>query len=304
VNGKFFRSQAGWERHWRKLLQQERRTHENGKPALPLDRLEAFFKRTRLGDRVKDIPGVPKSRCVICTCKPPPRGYPAFQIRGKQLKAHLLYFYVLHRRWPKPGFDGSHLCHRKICILHVIEESRRDNIRRSVRAGLTATGRRHGSKTKPQSVRRGEKNGRAELQEKEVICIRLTAARYNGKPGLMSSLCRVFTKDYKTISEIINRTLWREVEESKFPHVQPLPEHLIYRATRKGESSPFSKLTDVEVREIRILYDHRAKNYGALSILARRYGVGTSTIHRIVTRQVRTEVADNFHELEPLQPLF
>lgn len=57
------------------------------------------------------------------------------------------------------------------------------------------------------------------------------------------------------------------------------------RAT--GECSACCKLTDAEVAEIRRIYVRNSREFG-LPALARRYGVGTSQLHRILTKGHRS----------------
>lgn len=48
-----------------------------------------------------------------------------------------------------------------------------------------------------------------------------------------------------------------------------------------GEYSPCAKLTDVQCNEIRSIYIKGSREFG-LPALARKYGVGTSQLHRII----------------------
>ncbi len=52
-----------------------------------------------------------------------------------------------------------------------------------------------------------------------------------------------------------------------------------------GSNNPAAKLTDPQAMEIRTLYSYRGKGGLTLTQLAHKFGVGTSTIHRVVTGQ-------------------
>lgn len=72
------------------------------------------------------------------------------------------------------------------------------------------------------------------------------------------------------------------------------PEHL-YLGTRQDneldkvrrERSAHMKLTREQVQEIRDIYDHPDRYWGMQTDLARKYGVDTGTISRIVNRKYR-----------------
>lgn len=59
-------------------------------------------------------------------------------------------------------------------------------------------------------------------------------------------------------------------------------------ATFAGEASAAAKVTDAEVLLIRSLYVKGSRKFG-LPTLAKRFGLGTSQVHRIVKQQGRTK---------------
>jgi len=60
--------------------------------------------------------------------------------------------------------------------------------------------------------------------------------------------------------------------------------------TRAGENNANAKLTAGQVRELRALWTRRGENGFSLRYLARRFGVGKSTVHLAVHRVTWREV--------------
>jgi hypothetical protein len=106
------------------------------------------------------------------------------------------------------------------------------------------------------------------------------------------------------IADVANRQTWRSVPEDAFPEITALPPDQVQCETASGANCAHSTITDLEYREIRCLFAQCGGRHGAFSALARRYGIGTSSVERIVRRKDRQNLADNFGELGSLKPLF
>lgn len=67
------------------------------------------------------------------------------------------------------------------------------------------------------------------------------------------------------------------------------PKVLKGRNPRRGERHPLAKLTEADVREIRVSY---VEGHGSMSELAALYGVDIANIHRIIHRKIWAHVSD------------
>lgn len=238
-----------------------------------------------------------------------PDGYGILRYAGKQHRAHRVAWFLETRAWPPVEPSNIMLCHscnNPSCVRvdpeHVYLGTGLTNAQDRELAGTVPRGETHGSRTKPESVKKGEKNGRAELSTAEVQTIRATANFYRGQRGLIPALARYYQMDPTTIGDIINRLLWRDLPDD--PLAEPLPPAAVSRVPVDGENSAACKLSDRQVREIRYLYHQAGGRHGSLSRLSRRYPLRTSQLQRIAKRQTRTEVPDEFDKLPPLEPLF
>lgn len=71
--------------------------------------------------------------CVLWTGSVGATGYGQVRWDRKNVKAHRLAFFLRMGRWPD-GFM-RHLCHRPLCVLHVVEGTHTENMRDMVEAG-------------------------------------------------------------------------------------------------------------------------------------------------------------------------
>lgn len=113
---------------------------------------------------------------------------------------------------------------------------------------------------------KGERNNRAKLREVDVVSIRQRFA--NGED--LSSLRREYSMSMDSMWEIVTGETW---QHAGGPTVSRM-------GHPKGESAPWSKLTDEEVRSIH----GRASAGENQKTLAREFGVSQATVSRIKNR--------------------
>ena len=115
--------------------------------------------------------------------------------------------------------------------------------------------------------RSGERNPQAVLTQDEVLSIRRLWAR-----GHMSqtALARVFRVHLSTIHDIVRRKAWQHLPPETDTDVVP---------GAKGERNSQAKLTAATVRELRAL----AADGHSQAQLARRFGVGKTTVEAVLT---------------------
>lgn len=114
------------------------------------------------------------------------------------------------------GQCALHRCDNPSCVNyeHLFVGTRGDNNRDRVKKGRSVyvTGERHGTKTHPERVPRGERSGKAKLTEAKVLEIR----RLKKVLRIRNlDLSKMFGVNRPTISKVIHRRLWA--------HVPPYP---------------------------------------------------------------------------------
>lgn len=91
------------------------------------DRLAARLVRNTEHDLSDDL------GCVLWTGPKNHRGYGLINFRHKgrviQFKAHRLFLALRLKREIAPGMEAGHLCEKKACVKHVVEQTRNDNMR-------------------------------------------------------------------------------------------------------------------------------------------------------------------------------
>lgn len=236
-------------------------------------------------------------------------GYGVIRFQGKLKKAHHASYFLRHRKWPKYDSTHSvlrHMCENSWCVNsdHLQIGTQAENIRQAKESGRIASGARHGTHTKPDTVAKGEQSWNAKLTEGQVVQIRRTHEAFKRKRGLMASLVRHYGLDGSTIAAIIERKSWDSVPQAAHPEIQPLGAEFLFTENKKGEDSVFSKVTDQQIREIRFLYHQAGGKYGSQSRLAKRYLISISQLHRIVNGESRPEAGTLPEDFQGLPPLF
>lgn len=146
--------------------------------------------------------------CWLWTSGKYPQGYGQIYVNGKKQETHR-FSWELHFG-PLPG--GSivrHTCDVRACVRpqHLIAGTQAENIADAQAKGRMATGDRHGSKTHPELILRGEDNAIAKLTDSQVLDIRARKAAGERQ----SDLAREYHVSDATISNIIKGKVWRHL---------------------------------------------------------------------------------------------
>lgn len=127
-------------------------------------------------------------------------GYGAMSnVNGKNLRAHVVGFFVQFGRWADPW--ALHKCDNRLCVRgdHLFEGSRADNI-----ADMRAKGR--GS---PPPRRHGEQHPSSWLTEANVREIRADADAMAGKYGAQARLARKLHVPVRAVWAVANGKTWK-----------------------------------------------------------------------------------------------
>jgi len=136
-------------------------------------------------------------------------GYGCFGIQGVAYGAHRIAL-TLAIGEIKHGLCAMHRCDNRACCNpnHLASGTRLDNNRDASSKGRTASGDRHGKRTRPESIKRGEGHGRAKLNAEKVSEIRRIYA--DGSAGLVA-LAKQFGVAQSAIWCVIKRRTWTHV---------------------------------------------------------------------------------------------
>ena len=233
-------------------------------------------------------------------------GHAKMRLEGRLRLATHVSWYIYNGGWPTDSSLVLHSCGNSWCVNpgHLYLGTPADAGQERVDQGRTAKGEKNGAYTKPDRVPRGERNGRSKLTAPDVVMIRRTCDNYPGRHGLYAFLGRMFQVGVDVISDIGRRKTWKCVPEGTYPEIVALPPEQVQCGRLSGEKCEHSTITDLTYREIRFLFAQCDGRHGALSALARRYGIGVTSVKRIVERKDRQDLADNFGEIGCCEPLF
>ncbi len=134
------------------------------------------------------------------------RGYGAFRVKGKQVRAHR-FAYELTKGPIPGGLQVLHLCDNPLCCNpeHLWLGTDLDNHKDCAAKGRTPRGERHGSHTHPECVLRGERHPCAKLTEAEVLEI---LRRWRAGGITQQSLADEYGVYQTAISNIVLRKRW------------------------------------------------------------------------------------------------
>ncbi len=199
-------------------------------------------------------------------------GYGKYTIRRISLRAHRIA-YFLHYHVDPAELLVCHTCDNPRCCNphHLFLGTEQDNIldARDKNRLNTASGARHGTKTKPDSVVRGEQRG-SKLTEQQVIEIRRL---YSDERKTQQEIANQFGVTRENISVIIRGVNWQHVDKTN------LSENA--RRGKSGEANGSAKLNADSVRLIRQLYAAGGQTYESL---AERFHVSFVSIRFVVIR--------------------
>lgn len=126
---------------------------------------------------------------------------------GRQVTAHRLSWVLAYG--DLPSLCVLHSCDNGRCVnpSHLRLGTRTENNQDCARKGRTARGVKNGSYTKPDTRRRGEANGQAQLSQNDVLLIR--AQRRQGRT--LKSIAADFGVHLSTIHLIAAQKKWKHV---------------------------------------------------------------------------------------------
>lgn len=154
-------------------------------------------------------------------------GYGAFTItatEGKQVtaRAHVVALELHLQSFLSLDLWALHTCDNPPCCnpAHLFAGTHQDNMEDMRRKGRIARGDRHGSRTHPESVRRGEDNGYARLTSAQVIEMRALAATGG---FTYPELAQRFHVPWGTVHSAVTGRSWAHLPGAVGPrrHVKP-----------------------------------------------------------------------------------
>lgn len=250
------------------------------------DNLRArFLAKTQTGPRQPHM----ASNCLIWNGSREGVGYGIMTYQGRPRMAHHVAWYLETGEWPPRDKVIMHACDQRNCVNidHLSCDTRAANVADCVRKGRNAKGPSHGSRTKPESVRKGVRNGRAKITEPIVVQIRRTVAAHPERHGVLQALATKFGLNAGTVSDIASEKLWKHIPADAMPELSPIPVSLLSFGKKRGEQSPHAKVSDATIEVIRVSYAQASKKWGMISRLARVHGLSPSHVHRIVNGNSR-----------------
>lgn len=148
----------------------------------------------------------PNSGCWLWTASTSTGGYGQIRVGGKKRGTHR----VAYETWVGSIPEGLCVCHKcdvRDCINpeHLFLGTYKDNVRDMMKKGRIAVGNRHGSRTHPESVLRGEKQWNVKLTEGKVLEIRSRIGERQ------IDLAQEFGVSRPVISRILNKRIWAHV---------------------------------------------------------------------------------------------
>jgi hypothetical protein len=275
-------------------------------------RTTLFNIKQRFEEKILNFNGPPtglNGECLLWGGSCDTKGYGVIKVDGRQVKATHVAYYLATDIWfvgEAGGMAMLHECNNPRCVqaAHLRVGTAQENRDDCVKSRRTATGEKNGAFTKPESVRSGEKNGRSKLTARDVVMIRRTCDEYQDRHGLYAFLGQKFQVTVGVVSDIARRKTWNDVPEDILPEITALPPDQVQCGRLKGEGCEHATITDLKYRQIRCLYEQCGGRHGAITKLAERYGIGKTSVERIVKRKDRQDLVDNFGELGNLEPLF
>lgn len=210
-------------------------------------------------------------------------GYGQLKIKYRTVKAHRVAFRLFHGYDPE-GALIRHTCDNPPCCngLHLVEGTCAENTADCVTRGRNnpAIGNRHGSKTHPESRARGERVGGSKLTTEQVSEMR---SLYLAGGCTQQDIATRFGIERGTVGTILRGNHWAHVPvDSDAARVMGQKNRV-----RIGESNACAKLTETDVRAIRVRY---AAGGVTMSQIATEYGVNRESIFNVLHRRTWSHV--------------
>lgn len=148
--------------------------------------------------------------CMLWVGAKAGNGYGVRSVSGRQQYAHRPAWEAANGRPVPAGLVVAHRCDTPACInpQHLFVCTQAENLADMRAKGRGNVGLRHGSRTKPERVARGERVGSAKLTADLVRRIR--SDRISG--GSLSAIATRYGIAFQTVSKIVNRKSWRHIQ--------------------------------------------------------------------------------------------
>lgn len=134
------------------------------------------------------------------------KGYGQVWAGGKMVLAHRLAYELVNGPIPD-NLCALHRCDNPPCCnpAHIFLGTQADNMADKTAKGRQSRGEQHYSRTKPERMVRGERNGRAKLNEAQVQEIR---AAYAAGGVTLHELAARFVVGQATVWRVVRRKTW------------------------------------------------------------------------------------------------
>ena len=140
-------------------------------------------------------------------------GYGNFRLDNQQQKAHRVAWTLAIGRIPH-GLIVLHRCDNPACVnpAHLSLGTQADNVADRSAKGRSASGDRHGTRTKPHRVARGERAAQAKLTPDDVWAIRHCMLKH--RLFTRAEIARDYGVSQVAIGKIANNENWKHITES------------------------------------------------------------------------------------------
>ena len=141
------------------------------------------------------------SGCVLWQGTISNTGYGQLWKNGKQISAHRHAWMMKNGDIPK-GMFVLHKCDVKSCVNfeHLYIGTRKDNARDAIERGRMATGKRHGTKTHPEAIVRGQRKPNACYTRDQIIKMR---ELYQPRKWTLYALAKRFGGTISSVSRAV-----------------------------------------------------------------------------------------------------
>lgn len=156
------------------------------------------------------------SDCILWEGAKAGNGYGVRSVNKKMVYSHRYAWEAANQRVVPCGMVIAHRCDTPACVNpdHLFCCTQAENLADMRAKNRGNNGLRHGSKTKPERVARGERVGSAKLTPEVVKQIRAEYVRARAgqpSPTSLSAIGRKYGIAFQTVSKIVNRTSWSHV---------------------------------------------------------------------------------------------
>lgn len=180
------------------MFKQHNDTAQSVAPSILLteEDIERFWSKVEIGD------GCWEWKAAVWKSN----GYGCFTIKSMAYRAHRISYQISYGN--TGGFMVLHRCDNRSCVRpdHLFLGTHKENMRDMAIKKRAASGSRHGTKTRPESIRRGEMNGNKKLNKDQIFQIRALAGTVSFK-----KIALMFNVSGTLVSKIVTRKVWRHI---------------------------------------------------------------------------------------------